>query len=98
MSYTFNKSIHLKDCTVNGKMFFFNGIKDTFTCGTGMFKQGRFVIYGNPLGLDSLVIVKAFSRYLLCQFIKAEIKKSNYKFTFDIVREIPLDELREQLP
>lgn len=93
------KSIHLKDCTVNGKILYFGRTnKDKLKLGAGKYNQGRFTLYGNVLMLDNLVIVKCLECFYLCEFIKAEIKENNYKITLDIVREIHLDELREQLP
>ena len=88
MSYTF-KSIYLKDCTVNGRLLDYGGTnKDKLKLGIGKYNKGRFTLYENVLGIDNLMIVKCLECFYLCEFIKAEQGKSNYKITLDIVREL----------
>ena len=89
-----NKSIYLKDCTVNGKIFDYGGTnKDKLKLGIGKHNQGRFTLYGNVLGLDNLIIVKCLECFYLCELIKVEQGKSNYKITLDIVRELEQGEI-----
>ena len=94
MSYTF-KSIYLKDCTVNGRLLDYGGTnKDKLKLGIGKYNKGRFTLYGNVLGIDNLMIVKCLECFYLCELIKVEQGKSNYKITLDIVRELEQWEIK----